>query len=509
MAQKPSTGAPDSGEPVTGVSLPDVRAPQPPPAVPSRWRSRLFHRAAALPGLPGKLLLLTILFVMLAEVLIYVPSVANFRRTWLNDKLAAAQVAALVVEGAARAETEEAVLPEGLERRLLDGIGVEAIAVRVSGARRLLSRDGMTPDVARTVDMREASWRMLIVDAFDVLMSPVTRPVRVIDSGLGQAEFVEIIIDERPLRTAMLQFSVNILILSLVISGLTAGLVYLALHRMIVRPVKRLAANVMAFEEAPEDPARIIRPSGRSDEIGDAEQALSRMQETLAGQLRQKQHLAALGLAVSKVNHDMRNMLTSAQLLSDRLTQVSDPMVQRFAPKLIATLDRAIVFLETTLAYGRAAERTPVRRPVDLRALVAESAETAGAGEGRPVNFVNDVPEGFEARLDPDQMSRVFANLIRNAVQALEGADVTERAVTVSARRKANAVEVHIRDNGPGVPARAREYLFEAFRGSARPGGTGLGLAIAAELTQLHGGSITLLPSEAGAVFRISLPEAG
>jgi signal transduction histidine kinase len=459
-------------------------------------------------GLPGKLLLLTTLFVMLAEVLIYVPSVANFRRNWLNDKLAAAQVAALVVEGSARAEGEENSLPEGLERRLLEGIGVQAIAVRVGGARRLLSRDGMPPEVARTVDMREASGLMLIRDAFDVLVRPVNRPVRVIDSGMGGTEFIEVIIDEQPLRQAMLSFSVNILLLSLMISGLTAGLVYLALHRIIVRPVKNLAANVMAFEDNPEDPARIIQPSSRSDEIGDAEQALSRMQATLAGQLRQKQHLAALGLAVAKVSHDLRNMLASAQLLSDRLSETPDPLVQRFAPKLIATLDRAIAFLQATLAYGRASETTPQRRDVDLRELTMDSAGIAGAGKAQLVALVNAVPDGFTISVDPDQVARVLSNLIRNAVQALEHVGTPQPRVTVAASRLEDSVIIDVIDNGPGVPPRARAHLFEAFTGAVRPGGTGLGLAIAAELVALHGGSIALMPSAQGAAFRVTLPDA-
>jgi signal transduction histidine kinase len=458
-------------------------------------------------GLPGKLLILTTLFVMLAEVLIYVPSVANFRRSWLKDKLAAAQVAALVVEGAARSDGQDNVLPDGLERRLLEGIVVEAIAVRVGGARRLLSRDGMPPEVARTVDMRLATWSTLIRDAFDVLVRPVSRPARIIDSGMGGTEFVEVIIDERPLRAAMLTFSVNILLLSLVISGLTAGLVYLSLHRMIVRPVKRLAANVMAFEAHPEDPGRIITPSGRSDEIGDAEQALSRMQMTLAGQLRQKQHLAALGLAVAKVSHDLRNMLASAQLLSDRLSKTADPMVQRFAPKLIATLDRAIAFLQATLSYGRATETAPQRRVVDLRELVQDSAGIAGAGDEHVAALVNAVPEGFRVALDPDQMARVLTNLIRNAVQALELAGTAQPRVTVAASRMDGQVAIDVLDNGPGVPPQARERLFEAFTGSVRPGGTGLGLAIAAELVGLHGGSIMLLPAERGAAFRILMPD--
>ena len=92
------------------------------------------------------------------------------------------------------------------------------------------------------------------------------------------------------------------------------------------------------------------------------------MQRDLASMLQQKSHLAALGLAVSKINHDLRNLLTSAQLFSEGLSSLPDPRVQRFAPKLMRALERAIAFCESTLSYGRAQEPPPDRRPVDVEA---------------------------------------------------------------------------------------------------------------------------------------------
>jgi signal transduction histidine kinase len=456
-------------------------------------------------GLSAKLLVLTILFVMLAEVLIYLPSVANFRRNWLNDRIAAAQIAVLVLEGAP-AEG----LPEGSEERLLAGVGASAIAARVGGARRLLSLDSMPQEVAKTVDLRNQGWMQSIMEAVVTLLRPGHgMPIRVVGQAVGAADFVEIVIDEGPLRRAMLKFSVNLTLISLVISVLTAGLVYLSLNWLIVQPIRHLAANVMEFENDPENPHRIIEPSQRVDEIGEAERALARMQATLADDLRAKKHLAELGLAVSKINHDLRNMLAAAQLMSDRLTETRDPKIRRFAPRLIATLDRAIAFCQATLAYGRASEATPSLREVALRQLVAEQAELLGLSENGAVGFSNEVPAGLIAQCDPDQMARVLSNLMRNAVQALDAtAEAGGRApiLRVSAEQNRQEIVLRIADNGPGVPARARENLFQAFRGSVSPGGTGLGLAIAAELIRLHGGLIQLEPSEHGAVFRVSLP---
>ncbi|HEY5797919.1 MAG TPA: sensor histidine kinase, partial [Bosea sp. (in: a-proteobacteria)] len=315
-------------------------------------------------GLSAKLLALTVLFVMLAEVLIYLPSVANFRRNWLNDRLAAAQIAVLVLEGA-----PQDGLPEGSENRLLMGVGARAIAARVGGARRLLSLDSMPPAaVSQTVDLRTLGWLAAIGEALETLvMPPAELPMRVIGEAVGGADFVELVIDEAPLRRAMLKFSTNLLLLSLLISGLTAVAVYVALNWMIVGPIRQLAANVMEFEVDPENPHRIIDPTQRADEIGEAQRALARMQMTLAGELRTKKHLAELGLAVSKINHDLRNMLAAAQLMSDQLVETRDAKIKRFAPRLIATLGRAIDFCQATLAYGRAAEATPVLKDVTLR----------------------------------------------------------------------------------------------------------------------------------------------
>lgn len=455
-------------------------------------------------GLSARLLALTIVFVMIAEVLIYVPSVANYRRNWLSDRIAAAQIAALVLEASPSER-----LSADLEAKLLAGVGARAIAVQGGGARRLLSLDNRLPDVDRVVDLRDATWLALIGGAFAALFHPAESPIRVIGHGMGEADIVEVVLDEPPLRSAMLEFSRNILILSLIISGITASLVYFALHRLIVRPVRRLSGNIAAFAGNPEDASRVIAPSARGDEIGIAEQALARMEATLADELRQKRHLAELGLAVSKINHELRNMLTTAQLLTDRLEGVPDPAVQRVAPRLLTTLGRAIDFCEATLAYGRAKERLPQRRRMRLKPLVDELMELTDLAPGAAIAFAAHVPEDLEIDADPDQLSRILVNLVRNAVQALSQAGASDGLprIEVSAFREGRAVTILVSDNGPGVPERARPTLFAAFQGSGRTGGTGLGLVISAELVRLHGGTLSLDETTAGARFHIVIPD--
>lgn len=478
-----------------------------PPILGDEGASRPQPEGAFVPlfGLSARLLILTGLFVMIAEVLIYGPSIASFRVSWLNDRLSTAQVAGLVLEAA-----PEGGINPALEQKLLASVGAQAIAVKVGGARHLVALADTPAEVAETIDLREPDWPTLIVDAFRTLLGTGDQPVRVIGPGMGAAAFVEMIIDPRPLRAAMLDFSRRILVVSLIISAITGGLVYLALHWLIVRPVRRLSANVAAFASAPEDASRIIVPSERSDEIGIAERALAEMEHSLADVLRQKRHLAALGLAVSKINHDLRNMLTAAQLLSDRLAQVADPATARFAPRLVATLGRAIDFCQATLAYGGAAEPVPQRRRVPVASLVSDLRDLLDVDDG--LEFVQDVEPDLVIDADPEQMSRVLLNLCRNALQAMEQSPPPgeARRLVVAARRDSEhpgAVTIDIIDNGPGVADKARGKLFEAFQGTTRAGGSGLGLAIAAELVHLHGGDITLEPSEKGAHFRIVIPD--
>jgi signal transduction histidine kinase len=456
-------------------------------------------------GLSGKLLVLTILFVMLAEVLIYVPSVANFRLNWLNDRLSAAYTAALVLETAPNG------VPDSVKRQILDSIGARAVAMKMGNQRQLLALSQDTlPTIQHDIDMRDMSWHRAILEAFDTLICADNDVMRVVGPAPMGGEFVEIVLDEAPLHKKMLEFSVRILILSLIISAITAALVYLSLHILLVRPMRRMTDNMVAFRADPENPARIIAASERDDEIGTAERELAAMQLDLASMLQQKNHLAALGLAVSKINHDLRNLLSSAQLFSERLAKIADPHVQRFAPKLMRSLERAIAFCQSTLSYGRVQEPPPDRRTIALEPIVEDVRETLGLDPDTPVRWIGAVERGLIVDADPDQLFRILLNLTRNALQALEAREPRDPGrdqVRVTGRREGAVVVIEVSDTGPGLPVRARAHLFEAFQGSTRTGSTGLGLAIVAELVRAHGGEIRLVEGTIGATFRLIIPD--
>jgi hypothetical protein len=456
-------------------------------------------------GLSGKLLVLTILFVMIAEVLIYVPLVANFRVNWLKDHLAAAYTAALVLDAA-----PSGMVPESLAKQILDSIGARAVAMKMGNKRRMLAVGDSLPPITHDFDMRNDYTFDTIVDAFMVMLDTNKDVMRVVGPAPMGGDYIELVMDEPPLRKAMLRYSVDLLLISLLISGISAALVYLALHYMFVRPMRRVTANMMAFRADPENTDRIMVPSARTDEIGIAERELATMQTELASMLHQKSRLATLGLAVAQINHDLRNLLGSAQLISDRLLSLPDPGVQRFAPKLMRALERAIAFCQSTLSYGRLQEPPPERKPMLLEPLVEEVYETLGLGPDAPIRWISAVERGLMVEADYEQLFRILVNLARNAMQALESRaarDPGRDQIRITGRREGAVVVIEVSDTGPGFSDKARAHLFEAFQGSTRTGGAGLGLAIAAEFVRAHGGDIRLVEGTIGATLRLTIPD--
>lgn len=458
-------------------------------------------------GLSGKLLLLTTLFVMIAEIMIYVPSISNFRIMWLNDRLAAAHTAALVLDAAPRES-----VPDSLVQQLLESIGAKAVVMKMDNTRRMLARNDFMPEqIDQLTDVRNVSSFKAMVDAFMTLVTDDNHKlIRALGPAPHGGDFLEIVVEEGPLRLAMWKYSQNILLVSLAISIFTAALVYFTLHFMFVRPMNRITRNMTQFRLEPENPNRIIAPSRRGDEIGIAQRELSEMQHDLASMLQQKSRLAALGLAVSKINHDLRNLLSSAQLFSDRLAALDDPQVQRFAPKLMRSLERAIAFCQSTLSYGAAQEPAPDRKQISFEMLVEEVRDTLVVQPESAIRWIFSIERNMIIDADHDQMLRVIINIARNAIQALETRapnDPSRDQFRITGRREGAVAVVELSDTGPGLPEKARTNIFKAFASSNRAGGTGLGLAIAAELVQAHGGEIRLVDGTIGATFRITIPD--
>jgi signal transduction histidine kinase len=465
-------------------------------------------------GLAGRVVILIVAFVTMTVLAIYLPIVSTYRDNWLRNRLSAAYTATLVLEGAPRDMLpQDAMVPNHLSRQLLEAVGARIIVLKINDTRRIVAAAELPSRVDEIYDLRHPSFSEAFGAAIRTFAARSGRVITVLGDAPMGGEAIEVTLDEAPLKEALHGFAERILLISLAISVVVAGLVVTSLHLMVLRPVRRLTNNLIEFGADPENLARVIVPSGHAHEIGRAEEALATLEETLARELNQKKHLAALGLAVAKINHDMRNMLSSAQLLSDRLAGVTDPLAQRLAPKLVATLDRAIRFCQATLTYGRAVDDPPKPRVIVLRGIVGEAAETVALGGRTRTAIVNDVQEDFEIWADSEQMFRVLMNLIRNSVEALDRAGPAPgrpARVAVCAWHEADNTVIEIQDTGPGVPLSVRPRLFSPFLNSTRPGGSGLGLAIAADLVRGHGGNIILVTvgedEKAGATFHIHLP---
>jgi len=455
-------------------------------------------------SLSGRFLALTIVFVMLAEVLIFVPSVARFREDYLLSRLERAQIASLALLAA------DDMIALDLESELLENAGVLNVVLRRDEARQLMLSSPIPAPIHATYDLRAPSAFALIRDAMVRLADPETRVIRVIGEPVREAGLlIEVTLETDRLRAEMIDYGIRILILSAVISIVTAGLLFLAVRRVLVIPIKRVVGAMQAYAAAPEDPRHIIEPQAGVAELREAETALQSLQTQLTGALRQKERLAQLGGAVAKISHDLRNILASAQLFADRMEDSEDPMVKRAAPKLVNSISRAVALCEGTLAFGKAEEPPPRLSLFPLAPLVADviESERLAAGDA-PISYAEDVPAGLTLRADSEQLYRVLTNLVRNARQAIVASGEAGE-IRVCAREGEEGWTITVSDTGPGLPPKAQEHLFRPFHGGTRKGGTGLGLAISMDLVRGHGGRLVLARTgPEGTVFTLELPKS-
>lgn len=452
--------------------------------------------------LSGRFLILTVIFVMLAEILIFVPSIARFREDYLLLRLERAQIASLALLADDMIDVE-------LEKELLKNAGVFNVVLRRDEMRQLILSSPIPEPISATFDMRTATASVLIKDAMMQLLETKNRVVRVIGAPVQDAGLlIEVTMDTEELRMSMIDYGVRILALSAVISVVTAFLLFLAVRAILVRPIKGVVGYMQTYAAAPEDARSLIKPQAGVTELREAEEALLALQTELTASLKQRERLAQLGGAVAKVSHDLRNILTSAQLFTDRIESSEDPLVRRLAPKLVNSITRAVHLCESTLAFGKAEEPAPTLTRFALSETVGDViASERLAVEDYDLSFGEDIPAGMMVRADPEQMFRVVSNLVRNARQAIV-ASGQPGEIAVSATENDHSWLITVKDTGPGLPPKAQEHLYQPFQGGIRKGGSGLGLAISSELVRGHGGMLTLLETdEGGTTFEICLPK--
>ncbi|MGB8603287.1 MAG: HAMP domain-containing sensor histidine kinase [Rhizomicrobium sp.] len=466
-------------------------------------RLNRFRQLAAY-SLSGRLLLLTSLFVLACEILILAPVIGRVYRGLLDIHVLSAELAVMPFT-----EPEGQNLSFGMRRLLLNHADAMAVAVTRSDRRDFfttMAADTMPSTPARRINLIHGGIGSDIYNAVECLSGRGDRVLYVVSrTRIDKAQEIGVLLNEGPIRATMLQFTRQYIVLSLIISGISAVLVFASLFFFLVRPMRRITQAMVSFRENPEDGERILIPRQVAGEIGTAERELAAMQRELYGFLHQRARLAALGASVARIQHDLRNILATAQLASDRLTTSQDPAVKKMAPSLIASIDRAVALASNTLKFSRTVESPPQKRAFFLQALASEAIETAlSGGKGGPLQCDNKVPADFAVLADREQLYRILVNLVRNAVEALDGKGGW---IVVSADHKDDSVLIDVADSGPGLPKAAVDKLFQPFASVAKPGGSGLGLAIARELMRGHGGDAVLVTTgPQGTRFRLILP---
>lgn len=458
-----------------------------------------FSKPQFLDGLSARLLAVTVGVILLVELLIFIPSAVNFRDNWIDDRIQAARIATLALDAA-----ETRSVSDELSDQLLTNAEVLSVSEIGHDTRRLLLSTPYNMDSElHLVDRRNERWMKRARHVFSLLVLSDETIISATDISNDKDALIQVLIEEMPLATEISAFSRRIIVLSLLISVTAGILVYLFLAAMVVRPMRVLTESIINFHNDP-GASHPSRPkTTRKDEVGRAQNALSDMEEEVSNAFRQRKRLAELGEAIAKINHDLRNSLAAAQLVSEGLSQSEDPRVKRAAPRLERVLERAINLTEDTLQYGKARQPEPNMQIVNLRAIVEEAAREAM--EAFPaLALENNVPSAAQANADEEHLHRVVVNLVRNASQATAAAKPENGQITIDLED----TDLLCRDNGPGLPDNARENLFTPFAGSNTKGGTGLGLAIARELLQSMGGDLSLeTTGPEGTAFRIALPE--
>ena len=462
-------------------------------------------------GLAARVLAVTIGFVLLAMSLFYVTRLTAHREMLLHGKISAVQTTVDAFGMAAPTPP-----PQDLSRKILNSVDVKWMAIETPVGRHEFVTAGGPLESVESVTADGSSYFESMAATFHALFAAPGTVVKLSAPAQANEPAIEFAFDETTLVQSLKRVSYNFLTISLTIAAVVTCVLWAALWRMVLQPVRRLTSNIIAFGESPQDGSRVIAPSGRGNEIGRAEAALAVMQGSLAHELAQGKRLAELGMAVARINHDLRNILSAAQLISDRLATIPDPLAQRLAPRLVATLDRAIQFCQSTLTYGASRELPPSRRRFDLSELVSQVVESGQAEHDAAVDYNIDIPPRFCVHADPDHILRVLENLSRNAAQALMTKGATDgrpKAIRFAAIRTDGLALIEISDTGPGFPPDQYDRIFEPFHKSTSDVGAGLGLAIAADLVTRNGGAITLAPAKAddfycGARFLIKLPTA-
>lgn len=434
--------------------------------------------------------------------LLFVPSLADFRYNYLHEKIIAGHTAALATE-----ETDHDFISPDLEQELLKASGLQAVIVIQSGSRQILLRSELPATLLDRVDLKRDSFIEKISDAFQTLTRHSDGVILVIgDSVSDRYDSIEILIPEQPLHLAMIDYMQQTALTNILLIIATGVILFISLHFLVSKPMQQMVSRITNFRMNPTAPLDYqTAVDFKNNEIGMVEAELLRMQQDLQASLREKKNLAAVGEAVAKINHDLRNLLTTAQINSDTLQLVEDKTVQRLLPRIERSLEQAVNLCENTLRFSQKEEEQANPETLLLNELVEEIITIHGLNFRPDMQVTIDIPPNLTVYVDLEHLIRMLTNLIKNSDEAM----MQRGSLTIAATADPSSmVHISVIDDGPGIPEALQPNLFKPFLASSKVGGSGLGLAIVLELAELNGGSACLLRSDAsGTCFQISLPQ--
>ncbi len=450
-------------------------------------------------SLSGRVLWVTVAVILGIELMVLLPGLGRLRNDWMWERIHKAEL--LIYMPVA---TGTPVDP-ALYGQMLQKAGVSSIDFQVPGQPALQLQSGAAQArPAQIIDINEESigygtWRALArIAGHGAPTVDIRAP-----SSLAPDSAIEVQADAGPLTQELRSDAAHVLTLTVIVALITGLLVFAVLDKLLVRPMRVITTSIINFREDPEqDEASDLawlaaRPE---DDISTAARELKIMQDEMRAALWRNARLAAVGTSVAKISHDLRNILSTALLVADRLQSVDDPTVQRATRTFIPAVERAAQLVTRTVDFAREGPPPITRTAVALNE-VAEEAISVVRPLDPDVRFANEVPEALVLPLDRAQIYRVLVNLMKNAAEA--GA----RTIRLYTDREGSVTQLRVADDGPGLPLRVQDNLFKPFTSSGRYGGTGLGLAIARDLIRAHGGDLVLEQTgPRGTVFCMDLP---
>lgn len=462
---------------------------------------RFFSRS-----LSARLLLLTVGFVLAAEALLFLPSIAFFRQEGLEARArSAGLIAEALMSNQSGDPSREA--SEMLAKQFMMQTDADFLAAFQDGQTLLILGEPPQADIIAVVDLRESSrFPDFIATTMDFFANGEGYLRLIMPSPIAGQDRLELLVPCAAIGAELRAYAGRILLLSLLIAMFVGALIYLAMLRLIVRPVRQLANDMTAFREDPERRRRLSPSLDRGDEIGQLQREFHEMKQSLRASFRQRERLSSLGLSVTKINHDLRNVLSTALLMADRLSMNADPALSEMGERLARTVERGVGLTEEVLEYSSAREPEPELETVQLGRIVADVQMDMRTAFPK-IWIANQIAPDVNITADPEQLHRILANLFRNAAQAMMGQEGGK--IDVSADIVADTVIMRIGDNGPGLPDYVEDRLFLPFTRGVSEGSTGLGLSISKELAEKMGGSLELLDTGSnGTTFIIGLPRA-